>query len=187
LILFLPVCRTVPVRTALVEQKGKRFYYFYNIKAKVIQSGKKVSFRVSLKYNSSVDRIIFIGQLNQVLFKILIRGEETLLIIPRKRKYWRGSFSDFLYKFWNIDMTYSQLKNLLLNRIIPKRKIEENYPKIKILKYKKRHTRIDISMKNIFLIFKVPIGKKRTGIIKTEKDLSGYKRFELNQIKFNGK
>ncbi len=186
-VLSLPVCRTVSVRTAPGDQNGERVYFFYNIKAKVIHSGKKESFRVSLKYNSLVDRIIFLGPLNQVLFKTFITGEETLLIIPNKKKYWRGSFSDFLYKFWNIEMTYSELKNLLLNRILPHKKIGEKYPEIKILKFKKRYTRIDVSMKDIVLIFKVPVGKKRIGVIKTEKNLSGYKRFELSQIKFNGK
>lgn len=181
-VIFFQNCRSVIPQTETLNQNSGSFFYYCKIKAKLTIDGKKERTRMLLKYNRSGDRIIFLGVLNQVLFEAIIRGENTLIIIPRKKYFWRGTFSDFLNNFWKLDMTYSELKDLLLKKIIPQKRPVQKNPVIRIINKKNKYLRFIINQNSNSAEFRVYPIKKKTGSIKFERKLSGYKEIELKQI-----
>lgn len=167
-------------------------YSYYNsvlIRAKIIKSTQKDKVKILLKYNKNGDRLIFLGALNQVLFEILIHNSKTIIIISKKKKFWEGQFSQFMEKIWGINVDYPELKNLLLNKVIPEKTIAENSVKISIKKAEKKKIawKVLISDKKTELEFKVYSQKKQIGNINFKRDLSRYQKINLEEFNYEKK
>lgn len=154
------------------------------IRVKVTKDSQKEKVKILLEYNEKGDRLIFLGTLNQVLFETLIYNNKTIIIIPKKKKFWEGTFLEFMKKIWSINIDYPELKNLLLNKIVPEKKAGENSFEISIEKAKKKNAtwKILISDKKAKLEFKVYSTKKKTGNINFKRDLGRYQKFHLEEF-----
>ncbi len=161
-----------------LKYKGKIFYS--TIRAKYIHRGKKEKAKILLKFNKDGDRLIFLGILNQVMFEIIVRNEKTLLIIRKKKKYWTGSFSDFSKKFWNLEISYIELKRLLFFHTISEA-LKANQDFNITLSKTKKYLRTVINGKGQILDIKtIPI-KSKISKLNLNRELKGYTLIDLHK------
>ncbi|MEN8152884.1 MAG: hypothetical protein ABFR75_02590 [Acidobacteriota bacterium] len=159
------------------------YYYSVLIRAKVKQKDQKEKVKILLKYNDKGDNLIFLGPLNQILFETIIISSKTKMIIPKKKKYWEGKFSRFMKNMWGINTSYRQLKDLLLNKIIPKKTEGLHTFDITIKEPgKKGISKVIISDKTSRLEFRIYPIKKREGGLILNRDLGRYNRISLEEF-----
>jgi hypothetical protein len=168
-LLLLPSCSGKKYRTEPGPAlRPADAYYSLNIKAnaKNMSSRRRQGIKILLKFTGSKARMLFLGPpLNKIYAKLLIDGESALLINSKKRKYWQGDFKTLLQEMWDVDFNYSEFKNLLVDGIVPKKKIQKKGISVSIKKEKTgdKPERIYIKGRNIEIILKISNRKIRKG------------------------
>jgi hypothetical protein len=76
--------------------------------------------KILLKTDSGNRAILtFLSPLNQILFRILIKRNVTLLICRKRGKYWQGSFKEIITILWGVDLKFNDFINLIKHNTIP--------------------------------------------------------------------
>ncbi len=181
-LLVLSNCRTPQIST-LPEVKGDK-YKSVRIKVKTITEKGKENTKILLAFNKIGDRLIFFGPMNQVIFEILVTGNYSKVIVPRKKQYWQGEFRDFLFSWWNIDLTYNEIKALLLEQRINRKKLDKNGFQMQIIESEKAKYPVRITLKSpdIRLEFRIYEVKKKTGRLLLKKELKNYSEVSLEEM-----
>jgi len=182
LIIILSNCK-VPQISTLPEADGDN-YKSVIIKVKTITDKGKENTKILLAFNKTGDRLIFLGPLNQVLFEILVNGNRSKMIVPRKKQYWQGEFRDFLFRWWNIDLTYNEIKALLLEQRVNKKKLDKNGFQMQIIESEKKKYPVRITLKSpdIRLQFRIYEIKKKTGRLLLNRELQNYSEVSLEDM-----
>ncbi len=182
LILILTNCRVPRISTGPEEEGGN--YISVRIRVKTITDKGKDNTKILLAYNNIGDKLIFLGPMNQVLFEILVRGNISKIIVPRKKKYWQGEFREFLLRWWNIDLTYNEIKALLLEQRVNRRKLDKNGFQMQIIESEKEKypVRINLKSHDIRLEFRIYEEKENAGKLILNKDLKKYSEVSLDDM-----
>ena len=162
---------------------------YNSVKAKILFKSNdfKFSGKILLKYNKFRDKILFLSPLNQIYFKLFVSEENTLLINSKKKKFWSGNFNILFERMGNINFGYDELKQLILEGIVPENKVKENALKLTFEKNKKsgKPKRIKITGRDILIKLKILSTKERKGKINFLADLKNFKRTDLNDALTN--
>jgi len=81
--------------------------------------------RIHWRFDEQHSKFLFFTPVNQVGLELDVAGETSLLLRPGKKLYWRGDFSFLLRHLWGIELTLQELKQLLVQGLIPEAKIRE--------------------------------------------------------------
>ncbi len=165
------------------DKTGEK-YSLVRFKVKTFIDNRKNKLKILLSYDSKGDRLLFFGPMNQVLFEIHISGNYSKIIVPKRKKFWTGEFRMFLIKLWNIDLSYNEIKDLLLHGRVNAKKLRKNgfFMQIFDSENKKRPVVIKLTGEKISLEFKVSGITTRNGKINLSRNLSGYKKVSLEQL-----
>ncbi len=182
IIVLLSGCRIPEISTE--NSLSGEIYNSVRINVRTITDKSKEKTKILLGFDRRVDRLIFLGPLNQVLFEIFVRGNYSKVIIPKRKKYWEGEFREFLHDLWHIDLTYNEIKALLLEQRVSAKKLRKNGFRMQIIRSerKKFPIMINLTSKELKLEFKVYEVRERPGKIVSEKKLQGYSRVSLGQM-----
>ncbi len=175
-------CRTPKIGIDSVLSNEK--YKSVKLKVKVISNLGTEKTKILIGFNSRGDRLIFLGPMNQVFFEILVKGNRSKIIVPKKKQYWVGEFREFLYNFWGINLSYNEIKALLLEQRFNSNKLRDCGFTIRIFEseIKKYPIKINLKSHDIRLEFKVYEVKKRSGKIVFSKRIKGYKEVSLERL-----
>ncbi len=175
-------CRTPQIHT-VPEFDGDK-YNSVRIKVKTITETGKENTKILLGYNNSGDRLIFLGPMNQVLFEILVKGNYSNVIIPKRKQYWGGEFRDFLFRWWNIDLTYNEIKALLLEQRVNRKKLERNGFQMQIIESEKEKypVMINLTGSEVRLEFRIYEMKEKSGRLILQKELNNYSQVSLDEL-----
>jgi hypothetical protein len=81
--------------------------------------------RMHWRFDEQYSKMLFFTPVNQVGLELDVDGEKSLLLRPGKKLYWQGDFSFLLRHLWGIELTLRELKELLVQGLIPEAKIKE--------------------------------------------------------------
>jgi len=159
-------------------------YNSVRIRAKAVTDQGAEKTKILLGFNNKGDRLIFLGPMNQVIFEILVDGNYSKIIVPKRKQYWSGEFKEFLYELWGVDMTYNEIKALLIEQRVNSRKLKRSGFSIQIIESKKKKypVRINLASDGIKLEFRVYEIRKIAGKIVLTKALEGYSRVTLKKL-----
>jgi len=183
LVLFvLSSCRMPNIGVNSMKSNDK--YSSVKLRVKIISNSRTEKIKILLGFNNTGDRLIFLGPMNQVLFEILIQGNRSKIIVPRRKQYWIGEFEKFLYDLWHIGLSYNEIKALLLEQRVNSKKLHNCGFTMQIFESETKKHPIEINLKSddIRLEFKVYKIKKRSGKIVFTRDLKKYKKVSLKHI-----
>jgi len=79
----------------------------------------KFSGKILLSYDQEQDKMLFLSPMNQVYFKLLVKDEHAVLVNLKKRRYWQGPFHILFSRMGKVNLTYQELKDLILQGIAP--------------------------------------------------------------------
>ncbi len=171
ILVFFSMCSKAPINL------NEKLSYFFKGKLKVyVKVEKKTeNFRALVKLSSKKARILVLNPLNNVIFKIIVNGRESILINLKKRLYWSGEFYEIIKKLFNMKLGYKKFFNL----IVFKKNIKERDFYTKIIKNK-----IILYDNNDLLLMSVKIIrlKKVYSTLITKVNLKSYKKTELNEL-----
>ncbi|MEN8222271.1 MAG: hypothetical protein ABFR36_03340 [Acidobacteriota bacterium] len=175
-------CRAPQIST-IPETKGEK-YKSVRIRVRTVTEKGKEKTKILLGFNNSGDRLIFLGPMNQVLFEILVRGNQSKVIVPRRKQYWEGEFRDFLLKWWNIDLTYNEIKALLLEQRVSRKKLDKSGFHMQIIESEKKKypVRINLSGSDLRLEFRIYEVKEKSGRLLLRKELKDYSEVSLEKM-----
>lgn len=136
LLLSLSFCSQLRYRVVPVKDRTAGAIY-HSLKIKVnlkeVSSGRKQGFKILLKFTETRARMLFLGPpLNKVYAKLITDGESALLINAKKKKYWQGDFKTILREMWDVNFDYSEFKRLLVEGVIPRKKVKKNSLKVSV-------------------------------------------------------
>ena len=173
----------VPEISTDPTSKGEK-YKSVRIRVKAITDQGKEKTKVILGFNNKGDRLIFLGPMNQVLFEILVQGNYSKVIVPKRKQYWSGEFREFLYELWRVDLTYNEIRALLLEQRVNSLKLKKSGFTMQIIESEKKKypVRINLASDDIKLEFRVYEVKERAGKIVLTKELKGYSRVTLRKM-----
>jgi len=80
--------------------------------------------RIHWRFDDHSAKFIFFTALNQVGLELDADGESALLINFQKKAFWRGDFMVLLDRLWGIELELAQLKQLLLEGLVPQAAID---------------------------------------------------------------
>ena len=134
-----------------------------NVKVENENSRQRQNFKIVLKYDESMDKMLFLSPLNQVYGQLFIKDERVLLINTKKKRYWKGRFKRLIKEIWALDFDYAEFKALILEGSIPREKAKESGLRISLEKEKESEQprRIRINYRDVLLTLKV--SGRRTG------------------------
>ena len=162
---------------------------YSSVKAKILFKGSdfKFSGKILFKYNRARDKILFLSPINQVYFELFIRKEKTLLINTKRKIYWSGGFHTLFEKMGNINFEYEELKQLILEGIIPEDKLKENDLELSFEKDEKsgKPKRIRITGSEVLIKLKIYGIKERKGKIKFNPNLETLQKSTLDNVLSN--
>ena len=181
-IIIISNCK-IPQISTLPEAEGDK-YKSVKIRVKTITDKGKENTKILLTFNKTGDRLIFLGPMNQVLFEILVNGNRSTVIIPKKKQYWQGEFRDFLFRWWNIDLTYNEIKALLLEQRVNRKKLDKNGFQMQIIQSEKEKypVRINLKSTDIRLEFRIYEVKEKNGRLLLKKELKNYSEVSLEEM-----
>ncbi len=159
-------------------------YNAVTIRAKAVTDRGTEKTKILLYFSNKGDRLIFLGPMNQVIFEILVHGNYSKIIVPKRKQYWSGEFREFLYELWGIDLTYNEIKALLLEQRINSQKLKKNGFDLQIIESEKKKypVRINLANDDIKLEFRIYEVKKRSGKIVLTKELERYATVTLRKL-----
>lgn len=126
-------------------------------------SPKRQNFKILLKYDRQNDKMLFLSPLNQVYGQLFIENEKVLLVNTKEKKYWKGRFNTLIEEIWNLDFTYSQFKELILDGTVPREKTEERGLRISLETDEKTGKPRRITINYNEAVIKLRISDRRTG------------------------
>lgn len=173
----------VPEISTDPTSKGEK-YKSVRIRVKAVTDQGKEKTKVLLGFNNIGDRLIFLGPMNQVLFEILVQGNHSKVIVPKRKQYWSGEFREFLYELWRVDLTYNEIRALLLEQRVNSRKLKESGFTLQIIESEKRKypVKINLASHDMRLEFRVYEVRERAGKIVLKKELKGYSKVTLGEM-----
>ena len=182
LFILLFSCRVPEISTDPAPDGEK--YKAVTIRVKAVSDKGKEKTKILLGFSDKGDRLIFLGPMNQVLFEILVSGNYSKIIVPKKKQYWEGEFSKFLFDLWNIDLTYNEIKALLLEQRVNAKKLRDSGFSMQILESEKKKypVSIHLSSNDLRLEFKIYEVMERPGRIILKKELEGYAEVSLEKM-----
>ena len=123
LLFFFPQCSTTTKYSSYPSQAGS----FSSLNAKIFFRNDQFKFsgKILLSYDQEQDKILFLSPMNQVYFKVLVMDEHTVLVNLKKRRYWQGPFHILFSRMGKVNLTYQELKDLILKGITPA--TDQNY------------------------------------------------------------
>lgn len=186
LFILLSGCRVPELSTD--PAPGGEKYNSVRIRVRAISDRGKEKTKILLGFNNKGDRLIFLGPMNQVLFEILVYGNHSKVIVPKKKQYWEGEFREFLSDLWHIDLTYNEIKALLLEQRVNAKKLRDSGFRMQIFESEKKKypVRIHLTSKNLRLEFRVYEVSERPGKIILKKELKGYSEVSLEKMVRSG-
>jgi hypothetical protein len=165
-LLSLTFCSQLRYRAVPEEHRASGEIY-HSLKIKVnlreVSSGRKQGFKILLKFTETRARMLFLGPpLNKVYAKLVTDGESALLINAKKKKYWQGNFKALLREMWDVNFDYPEFMRLLVDGIIPRKKMKKSDLEISVEadKASGKPGQIQISGRNI--IIRLEISNRRT-------------------------
>jgi hypothetical protein len=186
ILFLLPFCArlkydVIPHQTAV--------YHSLRIKvnAKNSSTRQKQNFKILLKYDDSRDKMFFLSPLNQVYGLLLLEGEKAVFISTKKKKYWKGNFRSLLQEIWKLDFDYREFKQLILDGVVPEKKIKTQDIKISFEQNpsstkKEKPQRMQIISGDLLLKIKISHRKTGKGVISFAKNLQGMKKTGIREL-----
>lgn len=65
------------------------------------------------------DHLLFLTPLNQVVMEMCSEENDVLLLVGRRKEWWRGPFRDLLQELWDIDMSLEEIRALVWDGTMP--------------------------------------------------------------------
>jgi len=163
---------------------GGENYRSVMIRVKAVMEKGTEKTKILLGFNDRGDRLIFLGALNQVLFEILVQGNHSRVIVSKRKEYWDGEFSEFLSGLWGIDLTYNEIKALLLEQRVNARKLNRNGFRMQIIESEAQKTPVQINLtgRELRLEFRIYEIRDKEGKIEFKKDLKNYSEVSLERL-----
>lgn len=182
LFILLLSCRTPRISTD--PAPDGETYNAVRIRVRAISDQRIEKTKILLGFSDKGDRLIFLGPMNQVLFEILVNGNYSKIIVPKKKQYWEGEFSNFLFDLWNINLTYNEIKALLLEQRVNAKKLRNSGFRMQIIESEKKKYpfSIHLSSNDLRLEFKIYEVTERPGKIILKKELEGYTEVSLEKM-----
>ncbi len=107
------------------EPASGTFFHSMSIKFNYSDVQARQNGKVHVRFDERHAKFILFNPLNQVALQLDVAGEKARLVRPGKKLYWRGDFSYLLDRLWGIELTWAELKEILLTGSIPQAKITE--------------------------------------------------------------
>ncbi len=101
------------------EKTNPNQYQQIRLKVQYRDQAQKYSGKITLNRQSEIKKIYFLDPLNQVIFKLLMSGEKTHAVNPRKRRFWQGHFHVFIQRYWNLRLQFEDFYQLIIAGTIP--------------------------------------------------------------------
>lgn len=98
-------------------------------KIKVKGEGFRFSGKILMRMSGPRNLLVFLTPMNQILFKLYIEEERSILINLKKGQSWKGSFVQLFGVMTGIQLNFYQLRNLILSGDIP-----QQYPELQEVK-----------------------------------------------------
>lgn len=89
------------------------------IKFNYDDSASRQNGRILWRFDGERSKFIFFTPLSQVGLELDLTGEDAVLVNFSRKEYWRGGFNVLLERLWGVDMTFFELKELLLFGAVP--------------------------------------------------------------------
>lgn len=124
-LLFISCCLACAKPLITYDPAAGGCFQSMSIKFNFSDSQGRQNGRVVWRFDGLKAKFIFFTPLNQVALELDVAGESALLLRPGKKLYWRGDFSTLLDRLWGIDLTLEDLKQLIVDGVIPEAKIKE--------------------------------------------------------------
>jgi len=112
-----------PHRPGLQPDAGPSFRSL-GIKFSFNDGSARQNGRIHWRFDDHCAKFIFFTALNQVGLELDADGESALLINFTKKAFWRGDFMVLLDRLWGIELELAQLKQLLLEGLVPQAAID---------------------------------------------------------------
>lgn len=99
----------------------KAVYHSLRLKINVTytRTREKQGFKILLKFDDNLDKMLFLSPVNQVYGILWVDDEHALFINNRKKKYWEGPFHLLLQEMWGMDFNYQEFKQMIVDRELP--------------------------------------------------------------------
>jgi hypothetical protein len=182
-ILWLSFCS--PKRIDILPDATKIYHSItLRVNVKEIDAKRRQNFKVVLKYDENGDKMLFLSPLNQVYGQLFINAEKVLLVSPKKKRYWRGTFNTLIDYIWDLNFTYQQFRYLILEGIIPEDKKADKTLLIEIELDDKDSLpkRIQITHQRVRIKLKLYNRKSGRGIINFSPALKNMHPAEIKEI-----
>ena len=155
-----------------------------NVKVENENSRQRQNFKIVLKYDENMDKMLFLSPLNQVYGQLFIKNERVVLINTKKKRYWKGRFKRLIKEIWALDFDYSEFRALILEGHIPRDKAKESGLRISLEKEKEseRPVRIKIKYRDVLLSLKVSGRRIGEGRIDFSPRLEKAKKESLERV-----
>lgn len=175
-------CRVPDVATE-PETPGDT-YRSVTIRLRTVTPEGKEKTKILLSYNDRGDRLIFLSPLNQVLFEIRVTGNLSTVIVPRRNQFWTGEFSEFFSRFRDMDLTYNEIKALLLEQRYDGKRLRHLGFSIRIIESQREQypVKIHLTRDDMQLEFRVYEQVRKPGKLNLTTDLSGYRKVPLENL-----
>jgi len=164
--------------------------FFQSLRIKVnvknLETGRRGSFKVLLKYNVAGDKMFFLSPLNQVFGLLFVEGERAMLVNNKKKNYWTGEFSQLMQFMWGdqMDFRYDQFKALVVSGILPRKDLRKQGVEISVEHEADKEHPASLKMTAPDISVKIKITDRKTlqGKLSLEFDLHGLKQARLREV-----
>ncbi len=99
-----------------IKLSNRSFYYKGKLKISIKNNREKQNFKLIVRMNNNSGRIIVLNPLNIAVFKIIVKNKNALILNFKKKVFWKGNFSKMVIKLFNLDLSYADFFNLIVNR-----------------------------------------------------------------------
>lgn len=169
-----------------VEPDSTRSYHSIDMKVNIKnkETGKKGSFKILLKYDEQLDKMMFLSPINQVMGILAIKVESSILVNTKRKKYWEGEFNTLLKELWGIDIEYGDFKRMLSDGFVPEEKVKERNIQVEIEKDPegKRPVRVVIETEEMRVQLKITKRETLPGRLRPFVDLKGMKQAGIREL-----
>ena len=124
LLIAISCCISCQMHEPVLQPPTGPYFQSLSVKFSFADGTTRQNGRIHWRFDDHSAKFIFFTALNQAGLELDADGESALLINFQKKAFWRGDFMVLLDRLWGIELELAQLKQLLLEGLVPQAAID---------------------------------------------------------------
>jgi len=148
-----------------ITPENKDTHRMIRLKINYQDSKNKYSGKVIVLKQKNNKKIFILNPLGRVHFKLILNGNSTTAIYVKKKKYWTGTFKEFIQKLWSINLSFDEFYNIIISGEISDKFKDKSINVIINMDSNKLPKTIVFTKDKTYVKFKILINQEKSGKI----------------------